>query len=176
MLALTALQADGTMVPQKIRDLVQIFRPNQKGNLTLVDFCKSIDSLYKELRLLRASVRNSQKIDHSFEQIFNVVFYTVLIFICLALLGFDPLALFLSLSSFALAFSFMISRASSNYFDVSYYTVVYNDTEARRKLTFSGISRVFCLFYAVVRMTLAIALSYRALKVYRIGMGQQIVS
>ena len=98
---------------------MQIFRPNHKGCLTLVDFCKSVDSLYKELRLLRASVRNSQKIDQSFERIFNVVFYTILICVCLALLGFDPLALFLSLSSFALAFSFMISRASSNYFDVS---------------------------------------------------------
>jgi len=118
VLALTALRSDGTLVPEKIRDLMQIFRPNHKGCLTLVDFCKSVDSLYKELRLLRASVRNSQKIDQSFERIFNVVFYTILICVCLALLGFDPLALFLSLSSFALAFSFMISRASSTYFDV----------------------------------------------------------
>lgn len=119
VLALVALQSDGTLVPEKIRDLMQIFRPNHKGCLTLVDFCKSVDSIYKELRLLRASVRNSQKIDQSFERIFNVAFYTILICVCLALLGFDPLALFLSLSSFALAFSFMISRASSNYFDVS---------------------------------------------------------
>ena len=119
VLALAAVQADGTLVPAKIRDLMEIFRPNQKGNLTLVEFCKSLDMLYKELRLFRASVRNSQKIDQSFERIFNVVFYTVLVFVCAALLGFDPLAIFLSLSSLFLAFSFMISRASSNYFDVS---------------------------------------------------------
>jgi hypothetical protein len=63
------------------------------------------------MKLLRASVRSSQKIDQSFERIFNIVFYTVIATIVMAVLGLDPLALFLSLSSFVLAFSFMISRA-----------------------------------------------------------------
>ena len=118
VLALVALQSDGTLVSEKIRDLSRVFRPSRKGDLTLLNFCKSVDSVYKELRLLRASVRNAQKIDNSFERIFNIVFYTIILCVGLALLGLNPLALFLSLSSFALAFSFMISRASSNYFEV----------------------------------------------------------
>lgn len=118
VLALVGLLPDGSLVQEQVKDLARVFRPNRSGNLTLVDFCKSVDTVYKELRLLRASVRNSQKIDQSFERIFDVVFYTVILCTCLALLGFDPLALFMSLSSFALAFSFMISRASSNYFEV----------------------------------------------------------
>jgi small-conductance mechanosensitive channel len=69
------------------------------------------------MKLLRASVRSSQKIDQSFEQIFNVVFYFASFFVILALVGADPLALFASLSTFVLGFSFMISRASSNYFE-----------------------------------------------------------
>lgn len=67
------------------------------------------------MKLLRASVRNSQKIDKSFEKIFNVFFYFVIACIILNVLGYDPIAVFLSLSSVVLAFSFMISQASSKY-------------------------------------------------------------
>ena len=69
------------------------------------------------MKLLKASVRSSQKIDHSFEWIFNCVFYGIIGVIVMAVLGLDPLALFVSISTFVLAFSFMISRASSNYFE-----------------------------------------------------------
>jgi len=124
VLALVALQSDGTLVPAKVKDMIRLFRPNRSGSLTMIDFIKSVDLVYKELRLLRASVRNSQKLDQSAEKIFNVLFYTVILCICLAVLGFDPLAIFISFSSFALAFSFMISRASSNYFEVSWQDIL----------------------------------------------------
>jgi small-conductance mechanosensitive channel len=71
--------------------------------------------VYKEMKLLRASVRSSQKIEKSFEKIFNVVFYFAISCIILNVLGYDPIAVFLSLSSVVLAFSFMISQASSKY-------------------------------------------------------------
>jgi hypothetical protein len=64
-----------------------------------VDFVKSIDEVYKELRLLRASVANSSKIDRAFESIFNVIFYTITFCLILSQLGYDPLALFLSIVS-----------------------------------------------------------------------------
>jgi hypothetical protein len=73
------------------------------------------DIVYKEMKLLRASVRSSQKIDKSFEKIFNVLFYFVIACLILNVLGYDPVAVFLSLSSVVLAFSFMISQASSKY-------------------------------------------------------------
>lgn len=69
------------------------------------------------MKMLRASVRSSQKIDQASERIFNVVFYAVIGCVALAALGLDPLAIFVSLSTIVLAFSFMISRASSNYFE-----------------------------------------------------------
>ena len=43
---------------------------------------------------------------------------TVVITIILSQLGFDPLALFLSISGVILAFAFMIGAASSKYFEV----------------------------------------------------------
>lgn len=46
-----------------------------------------------------------------------MVFYAIVVCILLAVLGLDPLAIFVSLSTIVLAFSFMISRASSNYFE-----------------------------------------------------------
>ena len=73
------------------------------------------DLVYKEMKLLWASVRSSQKIDKSFEKIFNILFYFAIACIILGVLGYDPIAVFLSLSSIVLAFSFMISQASSKY-------------------------------------------------------------
>lgn len=85
--------------------------------LAQVDFVKSVDTVYKSLRLLRASVANSSKIDRAFENIFNIVFYAVVTCVILSQLGFDPLALFLSISGVILAFAFMIGSASSKYFE-----------------------------------------------------------
>lgn len=62
-------------------------------------------------------MRNSQKIDKSFEKIFNVLFYFAIACVILNVLGYDPIAVFLSLSSVVLAFSFMISQASSKYIE-----------------------------------------------------------
>jgi hypothetical protein len=116
-LALTTLDEKGSIDHEKARELVKLFRPDRQGNLTLVDFVKSVDSVYKSYRLLSASIANSSRIDRAFENIFNVVFYMVVATVVLAALGFDPVAIFLSLSSIILAFAFMIGRASANYFE-----------------------------------------------------------
>jgi hypothetical protein len=78
---------------------------------------KSVDVLYKEAKLLRASIQNSEKIDRAFERAFNVVFYTVVVCVTLSQTGFNPMAMFLSLSSIILAFAFMIGTASSKMFE-----------------------------------------------------------
>ena len=85
--------------------------------MDLLQFVKSVDSVYKEAKLLRASVRNSEKIDRAFERLVNVIFYTVAFCIVLSQIGFDPLKMFLSLSSIILAFAFMIGTASSKMFE-----------------------------------------------------------
>lgn len=55
-LALITVNKDGSLDELKLKELVKLVRPDREGNLTLIDFCKSVDSVYKELRLLRASV------------------------------------------------------------------------------------------------------------------------
>lgn len=46
------------------------------------------------------------QIDTAFENIFNIVFYGLIIVVVLSQLGFDPLAMFLSISGVILAFAF----------------------------------------------------------------------
>ena len=106
----------GDLDEDKLKALIKLFRPDRDGTLSLLDFAKSVDAVYKELRLLRASVANSTKMDSSFETIFNVIFYFFLGCIALAILGIDPLVLFASVSGFILGFSFMIGQASAQYF------------------------------------------------------------
>jgi hypothetical protein len=64
--ALTYLDSKA-LVENRIKQLIRIFRPEQDRTLDLVSFVKSVDNVYKELRLLRASIRNSSQIDSAFE-------------------------------------------------------------------------------------------------------------
>lgn len=86
-MALIAVEDDGIIDQQKAKDLVKVFRPDREGSLTMLDFVKSTDSVYKEFRLLQASIENSSQIDRAFENIFNVVFYAVVVTIVLSQLG-----------------------------------------------------------------------------------------
>ena len=51
----------------KLKELVKVFRPERDGTLDKLGFVRSVDQVYKDLRLLRASIRNSSQIDHAFE-------------------------------------------------------------------------------------------------------------
>lgn len=116
-IALVAVDEDGDIEPQKMKQLIQLFRPDRDGELSMIDFIRSIDSVYKELRMLRASIANSGQLDHAFEVLFNWAFFIIAACIILSVLGFNPMALFLSLSSIILGFAFMISGASAKYFE-----------------------------------------------------------
>ena len=86
-LALLALDEKGQINQDKAKELVRLFRPDRQGRLTMLDFVKSVDSVYKEFRLLAATIENSSQIDRAFENIFNVVFYVVVVTIVLSQLG-----------------------------------------------------------------------------------------
>lgn len=73
VIATLALRDDGIFHDEILKDLISLLRPDREGKLSLVDFVKSVDAVYKQARLLRAAVRNSQKIDRAFELIFNIV-------------------------------------------------------------------------------------------------------
>ena len=53
----------------------------------MVDFVRSIDSVYRTYRLLIASIDNSGQIDRAFENIINTIFYSVVITVVLSQLG-----------------------------------------------------------------------------------------
>ena len=120
VIALLGVKKDGSLDHEKLKFGIKLLRPDRDGSIDCIDFVKAVDSVYKELRLLRASVANSSKIDRAFEKIFNFIFYGIVICIILSRVGFDPLALFLSISGVILGFAFMIGSASSKYFEVSY--------------------------------------------------------
>jgi hypothetical protein len=106
VIALLGAKSDGTLDQNKLLDLIKLFRPDRDGSLSMVHFARSVDQVYKEVRMLRASVHNSSKVDGQFETIFNFVFYAVNVVIALNVLGFDPFALFLSISGLILGFAF----------------------------------------------------------------------
>ncbi|KAG7350307.1 mechanosensitive ion channel [Nitzschia inconspicua] len=116
-IALIAMDRSGNLDAEKTKELIRIFRPDRDGEISLVDFVRSVDNVYKELRLLRATVAGSTKIDRALESIFNYAFYVLLVCIILWVLNIDPFALFVSVSSIILAFAFMIGSASSKYFE-----------------------------------------------------------
>jgi hypothetical protein len=108
-----------TVDAAKVKDLIRLFRPDREGNLTMLDFVKSVDAVYKKLRQLRASINSSSQIDRATEVMINVFFYFTVFCVILARLKIDPLAFFLSMSSVIIAFAFMIGSASAKYFEVS---------------------------------------------------------
>mmetsp|Transcript_14794 Transcript_14794/g.28022 ORF Transcript_14794/g.28022 Transcript_14794/m.28022 type:complete len:643 (-) Transcript_14794:87-2015(-) len=117
VIALLGVTKDGLLNQDKLKSLVKLFRPDRDGTINCIDFVKSVDAIYQEFRLLRASVANSSKIDRAFESIFNIIFYAVVVCIILSQIGYNPLALFLSISGVILGFAFMIGSASSKYFE-----------------------------------------------------------
>lgn len=117
-IAALAMTKHGGLDHKKMKTLIRIFRPDSEGNLTLIDFVRSCDTVYKTSRLLRASIANSGQIDQALEVLINWGFYIILGCLILAANGLNPIAVFLSFSSILLAFAFMIGSASSKYFEV----------------------------------------------------------
>ena len=62
LLSILAMDEKGELVEAKIKSLIRLFRPDREGRLSRLDFVKSIDTVYKQLRLLRASIANSGEI------------------------------------------------------------------------------------------------------------------
>ena len=137
-IASLALLRNGEIDINKAKELIRLFRPDRDGSLTLLDFARSVDTVYKELRLLRATVASSSKIDEALENIFNIFFYVFMGAVILSQLGFDPLALFLSLSSIILAFAFMIGSASAKYFEGLLFILVQRPYGIGDRINVSG--------------------------------------
>ena len=116
-IAQIAIRKDGSVNKEKLKELVHLFRPSRDGELTMIDFIKSIDAVYKEFRILQASIENAGTVDRAFELLVNWAFYVVLWCAMLYIVGISPVALLVSFSSFIVGFAFMIGNASSKYFE-----------------------------------------------------------
>ena len=75
----------------KIKSLIKVFRPGRDGRLTKLEFLKSIDTVYKELRILLAKALMSMDIDAQCELILNGFFFVFVACLVIWALGFDPL-------------------------------------------------------------------------------------
>lgn len=106
-LALLAKDEKGGIIQSKAKDLIKVFRPERDGTLGKLEFVKSIDVVYKQLRLLSANISNSSQLDKAIESLINLVFYVIIACYAIAALGKDPRSIFLSFSSVILGFTFM---------------------------------------------------------------------
>jgi hypothetical protein len=61
-IALLAERNDGSRDRDLLKILIKLYRPDRDGCLSLLEFAKSVDSCYKEIRRLRASIHSSYKV------------------------------------------------------------------------------------------------------------------
>jgi hypothetical protein len=80
VLQLLTIKDDGTVDKDKQKTLKTLFRPNSKGELTLVSFVQACDTVYKKLRYFRASVGNASVIDQVLESILDSIFGFMYVF------------------------------------------------------------------------------------------------
>jgi hypothetical protein len=138
VLAMLALCDSGDLDDELLGKLIKLFRPDREGRLSLLDFVKSVDSVYKELKLLRASVANASKVriivcvswiisvsviliwydsqlGRAFDTMFSFFFYVFLFVTIVAIMGLDPFVMIASFSGFIVGFAFMINIACSSW-------------------------------------------------------------
>jgi len=118
-ISLIALGDNGEIDEKKIKSLIKLLRPNKDGNLSRLDFVKSCDRLYKRIRMLRAAIESSGKIDHAAKNLFNVVYYFLLGLTVLQICDLQPITLLVSLFTILLSVTFVVKEAASMYFEVS---------------------------------------------------------
>lgn len=128
----------GSLDQAKLKELIRLLRPDRNGDLTLLDFVKSVDTVYKEVKLLRATIKNSEKIDLALERFINILFYAVTTCVIMSQLDFNPLTFFLSLSSIILAFAFMIGSAASKMCEGWLFILIRRPVSYAAQLPFLG--------------------------------------
>jgi hypothetical protein len=113
------LNEDGTEDKLRKRSFGNLLRPDYHGNVNILSFVQSCDTVYKKLRYLRASVGNSSVIDHVLENIIDGVFYFALGLIVLDLLNLNPWPLLVSTSTLLVAGSFAVGPSCAKAVEVS---------------------------------------------------------
>ena len=115
-LLIIALNEDGTLDRRKAKSLKRLFRPQRNGDITLLDFIKTCNDVYKRIKMFRAKTLNSAQLDDAFGQLINVVFFFGLSLIALGILGVDPFDVFISMTGILVPLAFLFNDAGSQYF------------------------------------------------------------
>ena len=100
-----------------MKRLIRLFRPDRSGKLSKLDFVKSVDSVYKKFRMLRASIYNSGQIDEAFERLINSLYYFLLAMLLLSIMDLNPWPFIASLTGVLVSFAFCFGSAASHYFE-----------------------------------------------------------
>jgi hypothetical protein len=108
---------DGPLDRSKLKTIKRMFRPDKENFLSLLDFVKACDGLYKKLRFFRASVGNASVIDHHLESIIDGVFYFVLLLALLSFTGLNAWSLLVSISTLSVSISFAVGSSASKYIE-----------------------------------------------------------
>ena len=93
-----AIDDDGDLDEKRAQSLLHVFLPDKDNKLRQLSFVQAIDYIYKDLRMLRASIINSSKIDSVLEDAFDVIFNGILVIIVMTILGLNPWPLLVSFS------------------------------------------------------------------------------
>jgi hypothetical protein len=108
---------DGPLDRSKLKTIKRMFRPDKENFLSLLDFVRACDGLYKKLRFFRASVGNASVIDHHLESIIDCVFYFVLLLVLLSVTGLNAWSLLVSISTLLVSISFAVGSSASKYIE-----------------------------------------------------------
>lgn len=112
-----AENGNGVKDKKKVLELVRLFRPNREGVITKLEFVKSIDSVYKELKLILANINSSSQIDRAYGQIANLLFFISGTVVGLWSLSVDIKTLVIGISGLLVSFAFMIGSSASKYLE-----------------------------------------------------------
>ncbi|KAL7573195.1 hypothetical protein ACA910_018852 [Epithemia clementina (nom. ined.)] len=93
----------------------RLFRPDANGELPLLAFVQSCDTVYRRLRYFIASVRNSSVIDKALENTFNGIFFFVLAMLLMSVMRFNPWPMLVSITSLLVSISFALGPSVSKY-------------------------------------------------------------
>jgi len=115
ILAFLAMDEENSLDEELLKDLVSLFRPERDGSISMLNFCKSIDMIYKELRKLRASIENEAHLNSAAESIQNAIFYAILTCVYLMAIRVRYLELLTLLVFLSVTFSFCLGGAAGNF-------------------------------------------------------------
>jgi len=87
----------------------------RNGDISVIEFCKSIDIVYREMWKVRARIANESRMNAASEQILNIVFYFFLCWIGVNLFQYNSTAVIDIVATFVIAISFLSSEASGSF-------------------------------------------------------------